>query len=267
MANQELTLILRAVTDEFRRGMADMQRAVSEGTRTAQVEFEKTRVSVERSTGAMQAAVGRDMERIRGSVVSTWNQIRAAALAAIGGLSLRQVVQDTQAWAFEVEELAKRLGLGAREASAWAAAGRPPGTSVEATTASVAKLVQTLNTNEAAFTRNEVAIRDETGARLALDQVLLNTIRRYQELGAGAEQASFAQQLFGRGVGNITSLTRFANGLKEARELVHAFGLEMTESGLVAARDFDQSMDRMRLATLAVEEVLATALKPELQAL
>ena len=227
-----------------------------------------TVVTLQQQRIAQQAALLQStLGGIGGSLVRLAGQVLATGGIIGGGFALRSVIRDTQQWAFDVEELSRRLGLNMREASAWAGATRLSGASVDTVTSAVARLVQTVATNEKAFQQNRIAIRGEGDALLPLSAILTNTIARYDSLTTAQQQAFLARALFGRGVSDITDLQRFVGDLTEAREVVQAFGLELGPGGVKASRDFDQAMDRVRLAILGAENVVASALRPEIERL
>src|SRR5882724_3161322 len=258
----ELKVLISAELGQLR---AIMQQGRSEVSGASQEMAHALRGLQSESAASMRGL----QDEVRGGVAGVTGIMRTL-YGSIGGLfaglgireALSEITSGTQAFAFDVEELARRLGVTTEEASAWIAAERLAGVESGAMDRVLQGLLRTIDTNSAALTRNQVAFKDAAGAVLPLDQVLLNAVTRYNQLSAGAQQGLFAVEVFHRGLAGMTEVQRLAENLAAGKQAVEDLGLSLTGDGVVSARAFESEIALGRLALLGAAEAASAGLKP-----
>jgi len=280
---QELKVVVRATAEQLQRGMQEAAQAVRGAAteiRTAlgQMQAQSATTSTAVATHAQETAAsfGGLHQRVSVGLSGMSAQLRAfgeaatVAFAVLAGHRVfNEVIEGSQQWAFTVEGLSRRLGVTTQEASALAFAAKVDNIEIGQLEGALRSIARTLNTDEAAFRNLGIEVRDAKGQYLPLEEILIRTTERLKEFRAGTDQQVAATQVLKRSIGDLSDLLRvdWRTSLTEARELAEAFGLSLDAAGVAHARQFEDSVDLMKLAALGFSNVLAEALRPQLQAM
>lgn len=213
------------------------------------------------ATGGFNAITG-VIERFRGVLGSL-------AILLGGGALFSGAVSSLLRTDDEVEKLENVLGMASDKATTFAAALRIAGSSADAFTALSLKLARQLKANEDAFTANGVATRNlSTGALLPLDAVMQNAFTRMGQLKAGADQAEFALQFFGRSVQEVYQLMVVLPAAQErAKQLMQEMGVEFGPDRQQAVRNYKIDVGAFKETLDIIGEDIGIKVIPRLQAM
>ena len=133
----ELKILVTAVLDEFRRGMAEVQQTVRAATAQASSDFKRAEADIGGALRNIQGELGASVEGMRTSFDRIKHVAEATFAVLVGGGAFREVIAATQAWAFEAQHLSHVLGVTTEQASVFAVAAREAGVPMGEVTAAI----------------------------------------------------------------------------------------------------------------------------------
>lgn len=185
-----------------------------------------------------------------------------AAAAAIG---------DAIRTADQLGEAAERTGFTTEALSRLGYAAQLSGSSLETLERGVVRLarqqVEAARGNETAartFETFGISITDAEGGLRSTEAVLLDLADVFQQLPAGVEKTALATELFGRsGTELVGTLSRGREGITALGDELESLGGVIRSDAAAAAGDFNDTLDRARLALRGValqvtQEILPT---------
>lgn len=263
----ELRIVLRAVGDELLAGMRQMEQAVAGATGHARDSFKRLESEASGSMAAVRDKVSEGVEGAK-QKLETLSRVAELAFAALAGERVfASIIESTQQYAFEVEHLNHTLGVTPERASVYVAAGREAGVSTEQIDQAIRGLTKTIAKSSENFANAGVSIYDFNGKLLPTEEILRRTLDRLNEYAEGEVQLTTATQLFSRAQpGMVAELTRWMEHLHRAEGVVRDLGLGLTGEGIESSREYEAAVADMGLTWLSVKEVLAGAIRPELEA-
>jgi hypothetical protein len=166
-----------------------------------------------------------------------------AAVLAFGGLQLA-VGKAMQAMD-ELQDSSERLGIGTEFLQAFNFAGQQSGVSIEKSAAALAKLSDVLGdigrgggeSAKKALADLGISAFDASGKLKSVEQIMPELANGFQRIQSAAERASLANELFGRGNGQMVALLQQ--------------GSEALREQMQAARDTGAVLDQELVARLA----------------
>jgi hypothetical protein len=264
----ELRIVLKAVGTELLAAMNQMQAQVATSTAAIREQFTQTSTHVGTSMSAIRERVTIGLGGIQGQI-RAFGTIAEVALAILGvERAISNIVRSDQEWSKEAEHLHLALGLNFNDVATLAVAAREAGAPIEQIDALIRTFGRSLNTNEKELRNVGLTVRDSTGAFLPLFTLLQGAIHTIDEYKLGTDQLVIAQRIFGRSANEetVSALRRTIENFEHARTVAQDFGLIVGRDGVIAAREFERSQADVGLAVLGVKNIIAQALRPELEA-
>jgi hypothetical protein len=139
-------------------------------------------------------------------------------------------------------------------------------TSFESLTIGLKKMSTAADTNSAVFKEIGVRVADAGGHLRPMNEILLDVADRFSKMADGTKKSALAVDLFGRsGTDLIPTLNLGRKGLEEMGIEADKLGLSMSGTAAHAADDFNDSLSRMKDATLGLSNSVSAALAPALK--
>jgi len=171
-----------------------------------------------------------------------------------------------------LDEMSQRVGVSVETLSVWKPAAEQSGVSGESFEKGLRKLSTTMleaatGSEEAArnFAAVGVAFKNQDGTLRATDQVLLDLAERFKAMPDGAEKTALAVQLFGKsGADLIPFLNQGRDGINELAAEMQALGVQMSSETAAQAGNFNDALDKLKLATTSIGNQIIASLLPAL---
>lgn len=223
-----------------------------------------------KNTGASKAI--KEVDGQLGSLSATAKKAGAAIAAAISVGAISSWVKASIDAADANRKSAQSAGLAVEEYTALQYAAKLAGIEAGSLNSAMARLNRTIaeaavggNSQEAAFTRLGIAVRDSAGNLKTGDVILAEIADRFKDLPDGVQKSAIAMELFGRsGTQLIPLLNGGADGLAELRKEAEALGLVMSETQAAQAEVFNDNLTRIGEASSGAANRVAGELLPNL---
>jgi len=197
--------------------------------------FSATTTKTAATTTASAAKVETAYGGIGGTVQKLGPVFIAAGAAAVGGII--KGIQVTQQWAGEVKSLQRVTGQSAEEASRLATAANTLGISTSTLATSFGLLGKNIINGSANLEKYGIVTKDAAGTTLPFNDILGNIQDKFATLPKGIEQATFAQNVFGRGgKALIPILAQGRAGLDALEAAADKYGTTLSQKDLDASR-------------------------------
>lgn len=121
----------------------------------------------------------------------------ALGVAAIVA-AMKKMSDSAMQYALAIDSVNDITGAGSVQSSKWVAQAQYVGVSAQAVANGMAILGKNMVANQTIFERHGVAIKDNNGQLLSLEQVLGNVRDRAREMGNGAQKTALEMELMGR---------------------------------------------------------------------
>lgn len=237
-------------------------------------------ITAKDETRAAIASAQRGLDSLAASGASLRNAFgflgAAGGIAGlIGGAGLAATVKTAVDELDRLDEAAERVGVSVESLSALNFAGTLSGLEAEDMTMALTKL--SVKMQEAASGSKEAAalfadlgvkVTDSTGKLKSADQVLAEVADAFSGFEDGASKTALAVDLFGKsGAKLVPLLNRGADGLAQMRAEAEKLGAVVDGKLAKQAADFNDNLDRLRIASSAVGRAIAADLLPWLNRL
>lgn len=171
-----------------------------------------------------------------------------------------------------LDEMSQRVGVSVETLSVWKPAAEQSGVSGESFEKGLRKLSTTMleaatGSEDAArgFSAVGVEFKNQDGTLRATDQVLLDLAERFKAMPDGAEKTAQAVQLFGKsGAELIPFLNQGRDGINELAAEMQALGVQMSSETAAQAGNFNDALDKLKLATTSIGNQIIASLLPAL---
>ena len=171
-----------------------------------------------------------------------------------------------------LDEMSQRVGVSVETLSVWKPAAEQSGVSGESFEKGLRKLSTTMleaatGSEDAArgFAAIGVAVKNQDGTLRATDQVLLDLAERFKAMPDGAEKTALAVQLFGKsGADLIPFLNQGRDGINELAAEMQALGVQMSSETAAQAGNFNDTLDKLKLATQSIGNQIIASFLPAL---
>ncbi len=171
-----------------------------------------------------------------------------------------------------LDEMSQRVGISVETLSVWRPAAEQSGVSGESFEKGLRKLSTTMleaatGSEEAArnFAAVGVAFKNQDGTLRGTDQVLLDLAERFKAMPDGAQKTALAVQLFGKaGAELIPFLNQGRDGIEELSAEMQALGVQMSGETAAQAGEFNDALDKLKLASASIGNQIIASLLPAL---
>ncbi|WP_374338595.1 hypothetical protein [Leeia sp.] len=171
-----------------------------------------------------------------------------------------------------LDEMSQRVGISVETLSVWKPAAEQSGVSGESFEKGLRKLSTTMleaatGSEDAArnFAAVGVAFKNQDGTLRGTDAVLLDLAERFKAMPDGAQKTALAVQLFGKaGAELIPFLNQGRDGINELSAEMQALGVQMSGETAAQAGEFNDALDKLKLASTSIGNQIIASLLPAL---
>lgn len=200
------------------------------------------------------------------------NGVLANLGVAVSVAGLTAMVKSAINTGDALDEMSQRVGVSVETLSVWKPAAEQSGVSGESFEKGLRKLSTTMleaatGSEDAArgFSAVGVEFKNQDGTLRATDQVLLDLAERFKAMPDGAEKTALAVQLFGKsGAELIPFLNQGRDGINELAAEMQALGVQMSGETAAQAGNFNDALDKLKLATTSIGNQIIASLLPAL---
>lgn len=189
------------------------------------------------------------------------------SLAGIGAM-IKSSIDSADA----LDEMAQRTGIAVESLSLLVPAAELSAVSTEKFEAGLKKLatgmLEAATGSEASAQNFEalgVAVQNQDGTLRDSEQVLLDLADRFQAMPHGAEKAALAVDIFGKaGAEMIPFLNQGREGIGALKQEAAELGLQLSADTAAQAGNFNDALDKLKLATQSIGNQIIASLLPAL---
>lgn len=200
------------------------------------------------------------------------NGVLANLGVAVSVAGLTAMVKSAIDTGDALDEMSQRVGVSVETLSIWKPAAEQSGVSGESFEKGLRKLSTTMleaatGSEDAArgFSAVGVEFKNQDGTLRATDQVLLDLAERFKAMPDGAEKTALAVQLFGKsGAELIPFLNQGRDGINELAAEMQALGVQMSSETAAQAGNFNDALEKLKLATTSIGNQIIASLLPAL---
>lgn len=200
------------------------------------------------------------------------NGILANLGVAVSVAGLTAMVKSAIDTGDALDEMSQRVGVSVETLSVWKPAAEQSGVSGESFEKGLRKLSTTMleaatGSEEAArnFAAVGVEFKNQDGTLRGTDQVLLDLAERFKAMPDGAEKTALAMRLFGKsGADLIPFLNQGRDGINELSAEMQALGVQMSGETAAQAGEFNDALDKLKLASTSIGNQIIASLLPAL---
>lgn len=200
------------------------------------------------------------------------NGVLANLGVAVSVAGLTAMVKSAIDTGDALDEMSQRVGVSVETLSVWKPAAEQSGVSGESFEKGLRKLSTTMleaatGSEDAVrgFSAVGVEFKNQDGTLRATDQVLLDLAERFKAMPDGAEKTALAVQLFGKsGAELIPFLNQGRDGINELAAEMQALGVQMSSETAAQAGNFNDALDKLKLATTSIGNQIIASLLPAL---
>lgn len=206
---------------------------------------------------------------------SAFGKVLGGAIATGAGVATAALISLTKNaidYADHLNDLNQRLGISAEALSGWAYAAQQTGTDIDALgrglkllSKNMAEALDPKSQQSSLFKALGVDVKDAKGNLRSLEEVLPDIASKFKELDNATTEAALAQQLFGKsGTDLLEFLNQGEDGLEAMRLRASELGVELNDSTLKAADEFNDKIADLKSLALGAGLQLAAELLPAL---
>lgn len=189
------------------------------------------------------------------------------SLAGIGAM-IKSSIDSADA----LDEMAQRTGIAVESLSLLVPAAELSAVSTEKFEAGIKKLATGMleaatgsETSAQKFGALGVAVQNQDGTLRDSEQVLLDLADRFKAMPDGAEKAALAVDIFGKaGAEMIPFLNQGRDGIGALKQEAAELGLQLSADTAAQAGNFNDALDKLKLATQSIGNQIIASLLPAL---
>ena len=187
--------------------------------------------------------------------------IAAAMVAVVKGLG--DLITETAEYGDNVDKMSQKMGITAEAYQEWDFIMQHCGTSMDSLKSSMKTLATAAETGNAAF--EKIGLSQEQIANMSQEDLFAATIAGLQGIDDTTERTYLASQLLGRGATELGALLNMsAEETAEMRDRVHELGGVMSDEGVKASAQFEDSLKDLQTAFSGVKRSLAGEFLPSI---
>lgn len=255
-------------TEEQQRQLAALQREIVSTEANMRKyegqleEVSKTSEDVADSTQKAEkhtASFGETAKKAGAIAAAGFAAIAAAMVAVVKGLA--DLITDTAEYGNQVDKMSQKLGMTAEAYQEWDFIMQHCGASMDSLKSSMKTLATAAETGNAAF--EKIGLSQEQIANMSQEDLFAATIAGLQDIDDTTERTYLASQLLGRGATELGPLLNMtAEETAEMRDRVHELGGVMSDEGVKAAAQFEDSLQDLKTAFSGIKRSLAGEFLP-----
>lgn len=255
-------------TEEQQRQLAALQREIVSTEANMRKyegqleEVSKTSEDVADSTQKAEkhtASFGETAKKAGAVAAAGFAAIAAAMVAVVKGLA--DLITDTAEYGNQVDKMSQKMGMTAEAYQEWDFIMQHCGASMDSLKSSMKTLATAAETGNAAF--EKIGLSQEQIANMSQEDLFAATIAGLQDIDDTTERTYLASQLLGRGATELGPLLNMtAEETAEMRDRVHELGGVMSDEGVKAAAQFEDSLQDLKTAFSGIKRSLAGEFLP-----
>ena len=205
------------------------------------------------------ASFGETAKKAGAIAAAGFAAIAAAMVAVVKGLG--DLITETAEYGDNVDKMSQKMGITAEAYQEWDFIMQHCGTSMDSLKSSMKTLASAAETGNAAF--EKIGLSQEQIANMSQEDLFAATIAGLQGIDDTTERTYLASQLLGRGATELGALLNMsAEETAEMRDRVHELGGVMSDEGVKAAAQFEDSLKDLQTAFSGVKRSLAGQFLP-----
>lgn len=207
------------------------------------------------------ASFGETAKKAGAIAAAGFAAIAAAMVAVVKGLG--DMITETAEYGDNVDKMSQKMGITAEAYQEWDFIMQHCGTSMDSLKSSMKTLASAAETGNAAFAK--IGLSQEQIANMSQEDLFAATIAGLQGIDDTTERTYLASQLLGRGATELGALLNMsAEETAEMRDRVHELGGVMSDEGVKAAAQFEDSLKDLQTAFSGVKRSLAGEFLPSI---
>ena len=246
---------------------------VDVGART--VAFEEGMLRAANSASKNMSDVARSINGARDQIKEITGVIGVfgGALAALGGIAvLKGFFKETLDAVDALDDLSQQTGIAHEALAGLAYSANLSGTNIEGVASSVSRLSKNMAEaasgsarQAAAFSAVGVSVKEVDGSLKSTDKIIEELSDKFAGYADGPAKAALAQELFGKsGVAMVPLLNQGSEAIAQQREEALKYS-GITKEVSVAASDFNDELDKIKLIVGGVATSITASLLPSLK--
>lgn len=222
--------------------------------------FDKVKQSGTEAAGGIQGAFS--------GVMSKFNLLTGVVGSLVtiaGGAALKSIVNEYVAWELSVAKLAGTMGSTLESASVLSVAMQTYGIDGDVMEKAALRLAKTIGSNEAAFERLGVDVRDANGNLRSTADIMPEVNQALAGMKAGTDRNTAAMEIYGKSWGEVRSLLKLTpEAMEEARKTAERLHLIVGDEGVKKAKEYKKNMAEIELVSKSLKIQLGEVLLPVL---
>ena len=193
-------------------------------------------------------------------------RIMSAATAVLaGGAMFKHAIDETKEFTADSLRLAKTLGMGVSDASAFAMAIDDVGGTTDDAIGAAQGLTRQLKTNESGLNSLGIATRDSAGNLLGMDAIMMDAIKTVNEYKEGTDRNLAAQVAFGRGASATSPIFKLQQEeMQQSKKDAEELGLVVGTQGVADYKAYRGAMNDAGDVMQGFSKAIGDALMPVL---
>ena len=251
-----------AQTSEIEAGSKKASDAVKGATDQMKASFDGMKSSIT----SFHSDVTGHFESLTATITKFSNAFIAIGAVLAGGAMFKSAIDEFVNMNSEAKKLSVIMNSSIGDAQAFLESYKRVGVEGENVTRSMMKMVMTLRTNEDAFKRNNIEVRDlGTGALLPLNEIFFNVITRLKEMEGTTGQTMLASELLGRSLKEMPGILKNTlEKVEEMRERIAGLGITLDDVSAAKAKAFKEGIYDVDLVMRSLKYKIGEELNPVL---
>lgn len=180
-----------------------------------------------------------------------------------GGAMFKGAITGAVNWNGEAGKMAKQLGVTSEQASVLNVALQHLGIDSETYTGAAAKMSKQIFSNQEAFEKLGVSVKNADGTYRPITQVMSEVNQKLAAIKNPIEQNIAGMQVYGKGWAEVRSIIKVTQEQMDAAEQrARQLGLIVGPEGAAAAKQYNEQMRDLGLVSKALEVQFGNALLP-----
>ena len=216
----------------------------------------------------MRASVNKQLQAVNDQMSGFANKAGIALKGLVTVLSARELTQFAKRSidvADSINDLSKKFGISTQAISAWRLVAEKSGSSLEGITRAAKFLVKDIEKSDFYLKQIGISMTDLTGKSRPVESVIADIAQKFSGFEYGAEKASLAAELFGKGGADlIPFLNDFGQNLENANQKAKDFGAIVTQDLASASDQFNDNLRDMSALSEGFANSMLSSLLPSL---
>jgi hypothetical protein len=218
-------------------------------------------------TSGMSGVVGTMGSAMGGAIKAIpWAAIGQGAIDA--AKQLYAAAEASSKFTSESEKMGKNLGMSTTKAAQYQTALKGIGVSSEDFSKGFSAFAESVRNNGDEMKKYGVEVDKVKSGQMTMEQAFMNATKEMDKYKAGADQAAYANKVFGLDVSTVTDLQDLNNAkLEEAKRKQEELGLVVGEKNVENNKKYQQAMANVDLVMQGFQKTIGDAVMPVITAL